>query len=109
MSKSSEIRNSVEIQPTLKLEYNFPIDVPPNFSAVCNKTTQAKSILQVENLSTSYVASFYADSKGLNHLGTLSANDPSPWQDVQDFGGSKLEVANLSTRDATIRVTLRSA
>ena len=99
---------SVETQGQLDLSYNHPLPVPPNFTAVCGQTTQATSILQVENLSTSNVLSFYVNAGSYTHQGVIPANDATPWSVAMNFNGAKLEVSNISTRDAKALVTLRS-
>ncbi len=93
----------------LQLQYNQPLTVAENFSAVCDPTTQATSILQIENLSTSNTLSYFINAgSALTKSGVISPNNSTP--DVYDvnFNGAKLVVTNISTRDASALVTLRS-
>jgi len=92
----------------LKLEYNQPLRVPPNFTAVA-QTTQANSVLQIENLSSSNTLLYFVNAGSvLNENGEIPANtsDPKTW--VENFNGATLNVSNISTRDAVALVTLRS-
>jgi hypothetical protein len=102
-------RPSVETQGNLDLSYNNPVTVPTNWSAVCAVTTQATSILQVQNLSTSNVASFFVNAGGTPlPVINIQANDRQPYQLPQNFNGAKLVVTNISTSTADILVTLQS-
>ncbi len=93
----------------LELSYNHPLEVPPNFSAICPQTSQASSVLQIENLSTSNVLSYYVNAGGgFDKTGTIPANDATPKTWVHNFNGAKLVVTNISTRNASALVTLRS-
>jgi len=106
-AKSTQ-QKSVELQKSFELRYNFPLDLPPNFTAVANPTSQAMSVLQVENLSTSNVATFFINGGGVSEVINLPANSAQPYTLVHNFNGSKLEVSNISTRDAVIQIVLRS-
>jgi hypothetical protein len=95
--------------PALQLEYNRPVRVPPNTS-VRTRTTQAITVLQIQNLSTRS-ALIYAINGGqiLATSGTMPANDPTPKRWVILFKGGELVISNLSTASDTIMlVTLVS-
>jgi hypothetical protein len=92
----------------LSLSYNSPLPVPQNYSAICNPTSQAMSILQVQNLSTSFTLAFYVNAGSYTYQGSIPANVTTPWAIPQNFAGSMLTVTNLSSESATAQVTLKS-
>jgi len=100
--------NSQVTASTLKLSYNSPLQVPQNFSTVCDTTSQTTSILQVQNLSSSFTLTFFVNAGSFTHEGSIPANDTTPWSVTQNFNGSKLTVANISSEEATGQVTLLS-
>jgi predicted alternative tryptophan synthase beta-subunit len=93
---------------SLKLEYNTPVNVKEDFSAVADPTSQATSILNIENLSTSNTLLYYVNAGTFTKQGSIAPNTATPDQIVYNFNGSKLVFTNTSTRDATAKVTLKS-
>ncbi|MVA26945.1 hypothetical protein V6582_20045 [Agrobacterium vitis] len=92
----------------MTLEYNMPLNVPEDFSAVANPTTQADSVLQIENLSTSNTLQFYVNAGAFTYQGQILANTADPYVVVHNFNGAALKITNISTRSATAKVTLKS-
>ena len=91
-----------------QLKYNDPIDVYPDERIVCEHTTQTDSILQIENLSTSNKADFFIQWGGHKKSESLNPNTAEPYRLIENFNGTKLNVMNISTRKADIKVTLKS-
>lgn len=92
----------------LQLEYNYPLDVPQNFSATCQQTSQTESILQIENESTSNKALLAIQYGDVSEQHTINPNTAEPFTMVKNFNGAKLNIINISTRPATVKVTLRN-
>lgn len=107
--KLTDQEQSLGLAGSLGLKYNHPLNVPQNFSAVCPKTTQNNSIVQVQNLSATFDLTFYIDPAPASgsSLVTIKANDPTPWRNVQNYNGAKLLISNISQEAATARVTLK--
>jgi len=97
-----------ESEFNLTLEYNDPVVIAPGSKAEA-QTTQAPSLLQIVNLSSSFVANYYINGgQALTQVGGIPANDPNPRRWNVNFNGAKLVVANTTTKDASIEVTLIS-
>jgi len=90
------------------LEYDHPVNVPQHFSAVCKKTTQNNSHLQIINQSATFELTVYIDpapeSGGATQ--TRAANDRTPINIVQNYAGAVLNVANISQEAASAQVQL---
>lgn len=108
MSTQANQTETLAAADSLTWQYNYPLQVPQNYSAVCPQTTQADSTLQVQNLSTSNALTFFVNGGGLHESHTIAANTPQPWVTQQNFGGAELKISNLSSRPATAQVTLTS-
>lgn len=107
-TKLSNQEKSLGLAGSLQWEYNYPLNVPQNFSAVCPKTTQNNSSVSVQNLSAAFALTFYIDpapASGPNVV-TIAANDPTPWINVQNYNGAKLSIANISQEGTTAKITL---
>lgn len=106
---ATHVEGAKTAQDGLSLQYNQPLTVPENFSANCAATTQAISVLQIENLSTSNTLSFFINGgSALTYAGSIPANTSTPYQYVGNFNGGRLVVTNTSSRDASALVTLKS-
>lgn len=101
-----QVDSNLGILAALNWQYNFPINVPQHFSAVCQKTTQNPSMVTVQNLSATFDLTFYLLGGGLHIVHTIKANDRTPWRKVHNFNGSKLRIANISQEAATLQATL---
>lgn len=99
---------SLGMAGSLQLEYNSPVNVPQNFSAVCPKTTQNNSSLSIQNLSASFSLTVYIDPAPLTGPSTITiaANNPTPFINVQNYNGAKLSISNISQEGATAKITL---
>lgn len=98
---------SLEVMPNLELSSNDPITVPPNFKCKA-QTTQTSSFLQIVNLSESFTLLYFVTAGSvLTQNGSISPGGaPSQW--VMNFNGAELVVANVSTMNASMQVTLIS-
>lgn len=106
---ATQVDGAQTTQDGLSLQYNQPLTVPENFSANCAVTTQANSVLQIENLSTSNTLSYFINGgSALTQAGSIRANTSTPFQAVVNFNGARLVVTNTSSRDASALVTLKS-
>jgi len=93
---------------TLQLQYNYPVDIRENMSVTCEETSQTESILQMVNESTSNEALIVVQVGSTSEQITIAPNTAEPNTIVRNFKGSKLNVINVSTRPATVKVTLRN-
>ena len=108
MSNQAAQTAPLDATDSLNLQYNQPLHVPQNFSSLCSETTQATSLLQVQNLSSSDNLTFFVNGGGLAESHVIPANQPEPWMVQSNFGGATLKVSNVSSRPATALVTLSS-
>lgn len=101
------LEKSLGVSGQLNLQYNQPLNVPQNFSAVA-QTTQNTSSLSIQNQSAAFALTVYLDpapTSGPNPI-TIAANDRTPAIIVQNYNGATLKVANISQEAATAKVTL---
>jgi len=106
--KLSDHQRSLGVVGSLNWEYNYPLNVPQNFSAVCERTTQNNSSVSVQNLSATFALTFYIDPAPQTGPAviTIAANDRTPYIHVQNYNGAKLAIANISQEAATAKITL---
>lgn len=91
----------------LSLQYNQPIKLPQQFTAVCQKTSQTLSVLTIQNMSAKFQLSVFLDpdpsGKGIH---VIKANDPTQLQFTHNWNGAQLSISNISNEAATAQIGL---
>jgi hypothetical protein len=93
----------------IKLAYNHPLNVPNNFSAVCDPTSQNLTSVSIQNLSSAFALTVYVDPAPASYPGgfiDIAANNPTPIRWAQNYNAAKLVISNISQESATAKITL---
>ena len=104
--EATELALGVNAQ--LNWQYNFPMNVPQYYSAVCQKTSQNDTMLTIQNLSATFDLTVYLNpAPDPQHSQiVIKANDRTPVNIVHNWNGAKLKLSNISQECATCRATL---
>jgi hypothetical protein len=89
-----------------ELVYNFGVTLSQYQVAICGKTYQKMSALSIQNLSKDHDASIFITPAVDFSIYTIPKNSRLSVVVVHDWNGAELKVANISTQQADIWVTL---
>lgn len=96
----------VATMPSLDLSSNDPVTLPPNYKCT-GATSQIQSLLQIQNLSRSFEAWYFASAgDAFTKNGRIAAGATDPIQWVWNFQGAELVIANVSPLEASMKITL---
>lgn len=93
----------------LILKYDSLLELPQNCAAYCETTRQVTSVLNIQNLSEKFVATVYVNPIGETDkamIYTISSNNVKPIRILQNWNGSVLKVANISSENVVLKITL---